>query len=93
MRMSALTLTDQKFLSLDLSSLWKLSPGLRGIQLEVKRCGLDRSLLVPVESREAISEGIGDEKIHPTLAFRPRGDALASSSERVPATSTMGSVH
>ena len=30
MRMSALTLTDQKFLSLDLSSLWKLSPGLAG---------------------------------------------------------------
>ncbi len=30
-----------------------------GIQLEVKRCGFDRLLLVPVESHEAVSEGIG----------------------------------
>ena len=47
----------------------------------------------PVESREAVREGIGDEKIHPILALRSKVGALASSSERVPATSTMGSVH
>ena len=60
----ALTRTDQKFLSFARSSLWKLKPGLAGIELQVEGGRLDRLLLVAGQPCEAVGEGVGDAEVH-----------------------------
>ena len=42
----------------------KAQTRVREVQLKIKCCGLDRSLLRPVQPGEAGGEGIGDAEIH-----------------------------
>ena len=65
--MSLLTRTDQKFLSLALSSLWKLMPGIGRVQLQVEGRRLDGLLLLAGQAGEAVGEGVGDAEVHPEI--------------------------
>ena len=66
----ALTRTDQKFLSLALSSLWKLHARAGRVHLQIERRRLHRLLLVAGQPREAVGEGVGNEKFMAHLGYR-----------------------
>ncbi len=68
-RRSLLTRTDQKFLSLALSSLWKLHSRIGRVQLQVKGRGLDGLLLFAGQSGEAVGKCVGDAEIASDLVF------------------------
>ena len=51
--------------------------GVRRVQLQVKRCGLDRFLLVASQARQAVGEGVGYAEVHDAQSNAFRNEPLA----------------